>query len=57
VVPSYRIGGNGHKMEKRRLLLNIKEHFLTAGETKYWHELLREAFSRISQSNWSLITG
>lgn len=37
------VTGTWHKLEDRRLHVNIRESLFTVGVTKHWHSLLREA--------------
>lgn len=41
VVSSYKTMSNGHKLEHRKLCLNIRKHF-TVQLTEHWHRFPRE---------------
>jgi len=43
VVPSDRTRGNGHKVEQRKLQLNMRKNFLSLRVTEPWPRLPREA--------------
>ena len=42
VVPSDRTRGNGHRIEHRKLHLNMRKNFFTLRVTKHWDRLPRE---------------
>jgi len=42
VVPSDRTRGNGHKVEQRKLQLNMRMNFFTLRVTEPWNRLPRE---------------
>lgn len=39
VVPSNRTKGNRHKLEQRKLSLNIRKNFLALGVAEHWNKL------------------
>lgn len=41
-MPSGRSKGSGHIVKHRRVPLNIREHFVTAGVAEHWHKLPRK---------------
>jgi len=43
VVPSDRIGGNGHKLKYRRIHLNVREKLSTGSVIEHWNSLSRQA--------------
>ncbi|GAB0178905.1 hypothetical protein GRJ2_000355800 [Grus japonensis] len=43
VVPSDRTRGHWHKLEHRKLHLNVRKNFLTVKVTEHWNRLPREA--------------
>jgi len=42
VVPSNRTRGNGHKLKRRKLCLNMRKKFFTLRVTEHWNRLTRE---------------
>jgi len=47
-IPHDRTGDNGHKMEHKRFLMNIRKHFFTVWNTAHWHRLPREPVASLS---------
>jgi len=41
-VPSDRIRGNGHKLERRKFRMILRKNVFTVRVTKYWNRLPRE---------------
>jgi len=42
VVPSYRTGGNGHKLKHEKFQQNMRKNFFTPRVTEHWKRLPRE---------------
>ena len=43
VVPSNRTRGSGHKLQHRKVYMNMRKNFLTLRVTNCWNRLPREA--------------
>lgn len=54
-VPSDRIRGNGHKLERRKFRMILRKNVFTVRVTKYWNRLPREvveSHSRVIFKTW-----